>query len=74
VSGAKPGGAGPVVVVPLLGLSVEVPVDEPLALPGVGLTCGWRLSQLSYWAGGTTLTSARIVACPKPQSSVQTTL
>ena len=49
-------------------------MDEPFGLPGLGFTCGCRLSQLSYWAVGTTFTSARIVACPKPQSSVQTTL
>ena len=51
------------------------PVADPVEVPGtrLRLRSAWRASS-SNWSGGTTCTRARIVACPKPQSSVQTTL
>ena len=54
VSGAKPGGAGVVVdgvvgvVPPPADSWLDVPVDDPFGLPGLGVTSGWRFSQLSY--------------------------
>jgi len=54
VSEDEPGAAGVVVdgvvvlVPPSADSWLEVPVDDPFGLPGLGVTSGWRLSQLSY--------------------------
>ena len=50
------------------------PVASPVGVPGCGATFFWCRSHWSKSLCGTTLTSARMVAWPNPQSSVQTTL
>src|SRR5204862_2531445 len=61
---------GVVVVVPSTDWSwLDVPVEALFGLPGSGFSWGCFFSQVSNSFGGTTFTSARIVAWPKPQSS-----